>query len=239
MRRARGALLPALAAAALGACAPRVPTPPPLAEPLDAGVVDSGPAACPEALAASAWLEHPPEEAVRPGTWLPEASPASLGLVPPADELRVTETFRKDIRVSGEPLQVVGLNVPHGVAVAMLRPMEPGFCVVGGWATYFPENASAVSLAASWQPKGEARAILLLKIQVTGRGDRYETRWVALGTDGGKAWMALGTPGRYQLIAPDADLVPREDQLFLEIRGRRPFSFLLDPSGTFVKVRRR
>jgi hypothetical protein len=117
----------------------------------------------------------------------------------------------------------------------MARPMASGYCIINTWATWLVAEVD-VSLAGSWVSPDKRMAILLLKLEMDRAAGSEETRWVVLGTDGGRAWVALGQPPSHQLIAPAVSLIPKKDQLFLEVKLEYVNRLRLGADGHFVQA---
>jgi hypothetical protein len=80
-------------------------------------------------------------------------------------------------------------------------------------------------------------AILLLKMAVFPGTPAEELRWVVLGTDGWRAWIALGTPPEHQLLVPSVSLFPKGKQLYLDVKLERTSRFALGKDGHFLTGR--
>jgi hypothetical protein len=77
-------------------------------------------------------------------------------------------------------------------------------------------------------------AILLMKMVLASGTATEETRWVVLGTDGWRAWVALGTPPQHQLLVPSVSLRPKGKQLFLDVKLERTSRYALGKDGHFL-----
>ena len=193
---------------------------------------------CPESIAADVPLEADYGPRIRPRQGWPTLSASEFAFVPTNP---IEEAFRQKLELVGGTVELLGLeerassSSEGGAALVMARPVSGGYCVINTWATW---QASAVdlTLAGSWTSPDRRRAILLLKLEPGLPEGGTETRWVVLGTDGSRAWIALGQPPSHQLIAPSASLIPQKDQLFLDVKIERINRLRLDEDGHFVQT---
>ncbi|MFP2934243.1 hypothetical protein ACLESO_55815 [Pyxidicoccus sp. 3LG] len=196
---------------------------------------------CPESIADELTLElgFRPELAAR--TWMPELTFENLGFGP--KEL-VKPAFRQELKLATGPLQVFALMEHSGTgpegggSVVVARPHAGGVCVVNSWSTW-QSTRVGLSLADTWTSPDGRHAILLVRMEVGDDVQEPQTRWVTLGTDGGRMWIALGAPPEHQLIVPTVKLTPKGKDLYLDIQQRYLTRLRLGEDGRFVMPPRR
>jgi len=194
--------------------------------------------ACPESIAADAPLEADYGPRIQSRHWLPALSPSEFAFVPTNS---TEEAFRQKLELAEGPVELLGMEertapvIDGGAALVLARPVSGGYCIVNTWATWQSSEVD-VSLAGSWVSPDRRLAILLLKLELDRAAGGEETRWVVLGTDGGRAWIALGQPPEHQLIAPSVTLLPKKDQLFLDVKLEYVNRLRLGADGHFVQA---
>lgn len=213
-----------------GCTALRQSTPPPMAAEAPAPT-------CPESIAAARPLELDSWPRLRPRTWLPGLTPAQLGF---AEESTVQEAFRKELPLANGTMEVLGLEerpeagrLDGGATVLLLKPEPPGHCVVNHWSSWFSFGPE-LSLAGSWVAPNRTLAILLLKAEDPPGVEAPEVRWAVLATDGHRVWSALGEPPRHLLLVPSVSLLPKGQQLYLDVQQERVTRLRLGPEGRFT-----
>jgi hypothetical protein len=192
---------------------------------------------CPESIAAARPLELDASPRLRPRSWLASLAPAQLGFSP---EHTVQEAFRKELPLANGTLEVLGLEerpeagrLDGGASVLLLTPEARGHCVVNHWSSWF-SFAPELALAGSWVSPNRTLAILLLKAEDPPGTEAGEVRWVVLATDGHRVWSALGEPPRHLLLVPSVSLVPKGQQLYLDVQQARVTRLRLSPEGRFT-----
>lgn len=192
---------------------------------------------CPESIAADAPLEADYGPRMHPRHWWPALSPSEFAFVPTNS---IEEAFRQKLELAEGSVELLGLEertspvTEGGAALVMARPMASGHCIINTWATWLASEVD-VSLAGSWVSPDKRLAILLLKLELDRAAGSEETRWVVLGTDGGRAWIALGQPPSHQLIAPSVSLHPTKKQLYLDVKLEYVNRLRLGADGRFVQ----
>jgi hypothetical protein len=194
--------------------------------------------ACPESIAGDAPLEADYGPRIQARRWLPALAPSEFAFVPTNT---VEESFRQRLELAEGTVELLALEersrpvTDGGAALVMARPVAGGFCIINTWATWQSTEVD-VSLAGSWESPDKRMAILLLKLELARAAGGEETRWVVLGTDGDRAWIALGQPPAHQLIAPSVSLSPKKDQLYLDVKIKYVNRLRLGPDGHFVQA---
>lgn len=192
---------------------------------------------CPDSIAADAPLEADYGPRIQARHWWPALTPAEFTFVPTNS---IKESFRQKLELAGGTVELLGLEertnpvIDGGAALVMARPVADGYCIINTWATWQSSEVD-VSLAGSWVAPDKRLAILLLKLELDRSAGGEETRWVVLGTDGGRAWIALGQPPSHQLIAPSVSLAPKKNQLFLDVKIDYVNRLRLGADGHFVQ----
>ncbi len=193
--------------------------------------------ACPESIAAEAPLEADYGPRIHARHWWPALSPSEFAFVPTNS---TEEAFRQKLELAEGPVELLGVEerttpvIDGGAAVVLARPVVGGYCIINTWATWLSSEVD-VSLADSWVSPNKRLAILLLKLELDRAAGGEETRWVVLGTDGGRAWIALGQPPSHQLIAPSVSLSPKKNQLYLDVKLEYVNRLRLDADGRFIQ----
>jgi len=190
---------------------------------------------CPETIPDEANLElgFRPELAAR--TWVPTLTFEHLGFQP--HEV-VKPAFQHELTLATGPVRVFALmehstkGPEGGGSVVVARPHAGGFCVVNTWSTWQPAHVG-LSLANTWTSQDGKRAILLVRMELKELPDGPQTRWLTLGTDGGRMWIALGSPPEHQLIVPSVTLTPKGKDLYLDIKQRYTTRLRLGEDGRF------
>ena len=191
---------------------------------------------CPESIADEPTLEmgFRPQLAAR--TWMPALTFEHLGFQP---REAVKTAFQQEVTLASGPLQALGLmehstsGPEGGGSLVVARPHEGGFCVVNSWSTWQASRVG-LSLASTWTSPDGQRALFLLKMDMSESPDGPHTRWVTLGTDGGRMWIALGVPPEHQLIVPSVTFTPKGKDLYLDIKQRYTTRLRLGEDGRFI-----
>jgi hypothetical protein len=190
---------------------------------------------CPERIALEEPLEADLVRSLGPRSFVPGVSLSQLGLLSPgAPEVR--SSFQSQVTLADGPVELVGVTLQSGAGLLLLRPEADGYCVVNTWSTWQSSDVR-YTLDSSWTAPDGRLAILLLKMVVAPGAEGEEARWVVLGTDGGRAWIALGTPPEHQLLVPSVSLKSKGKQLFLDVKLERTSRFALGKDGRFITGR--
>ncbi|NMO14176.1 hypothetical protein HPC49_19305 [Pyxidicoccus fallax] len=169
-------------------------------------------------------------------TWVPALTFEHLGFQP---KEKVQPAFQQEVTLASGPLQVFGLmehsatGPEGGGSLVVARPHAGGFCVVNSWNTWQSSHVG-LSLASTWTSPEGKRAIFLVKMDMPESPDGPQTRWVTLGTDGARMWIALGAPPEHQLIVPSVTLTPKGKDLYLDIKQRYVTRLRLGEDGRFI-----
>jgi hypothetical protein len=190
---------------------------------------------CPESIPDEPNLElgFRPELAAR--TWVPALTFEHLGFKP---QEVVKPAFQQEVALASGAVQVFGLleqstkGPEGGSSVVLARPHAGGFCVVNTWSTWQPAPVG-LSLATTWTSQDGKLGILLFRMELKDLPDGPQTRWVTLGTDGARMWIALGSPPEHQLIVPSVTLTPKGKELYLDIKQRYVTRLRLGQDGRF------
>lgn len=207
------------------------------APPVQVAAPEPPSAACPESIAADAPLEADYGPRIHARHWWPALSPSEFAFVP---KNSTEEAFRQKLDLAEGPVELLGVEertnpvIEGGAALVLARPVAGGYCIINTWATWLSSEVD-VSLAGSWVSPDKRMAILLLKLELDRAAGGEETRWVVLGTDGGRAWIALGHPPEHQLIAPSVSLTPKKNQLYLDVKIDYVNRLRLGADGHFVQ----
>lgn len=191
---------------------------------------------CPEDLVADEGLELAYRPEMKARAWVKALTTTDLGFQP---REQVTPAFQQRLTLGVGPLEVLGLretradSTEGGGSVVLARPHAGGYCVVNSWSTW-QSSVVDLSLAGTWLSPDGRLAILLLKLALPNQQGGPETRWVTLGTNGHRAWIALGTPPQHQLIVPSVKLFPQGKDLYVDIQQRRVTRLRLGEDGYFV-----
>lgn len=190
---------------------------------------------CPERIAQEAPLEAELVRSLGPRSFVPGLTLSELGVLrSPGAE--VSSSFQSEVTLADGPVALVGVTRGYGAGLLLLRPEADGYCVVNAWSTWLSGELQ-YTLASSWTSPDGRMAILLLKMVVGPGTPAEETRWVVLGTDGWRAWIALGTPPEHQLLVPSVNLFPKGKQLYLDVKLERTSRFALGRDGHFITGR--
>ncbi|WP_140878053.1 hypothetical protein [Myxococcus xanthus] len=191
--------------------------------------------ACPEDIADEPALEDKAYEGREARTWH-----ANVDLLSPRSEKDpIPRDFHKQFTLASGPLDLVvhrhttdeGKPSPW-VLVTLARPFEGGHCIVSSWGLGGMEGKA--SLVDTWAAQDGKHAIFLMKLAPTEDSLANNTRWVVLGTDGRRAWAALGTPPQHHLLVPSVKLFPNGKDLYLDIQQRYLTRLRLGADGRFV-----
>ncbi|MBZ4416893.1 hypothetical protein [Myxococcus sp. RHSTA-1-4] len=191
---------------------------------------------CPESIADELNLELGFRPRLAARTWLPALTFEHLGFQP---KEVVKPAFQREVTLASGPLQVFGLmehsatGAEGGGSLVLARPHAGGYCVVNSWSTWQPSHVG-LSLADTWTSPDGKRSIFLVKMDMSESPDGPQTRWVTLGTDGGRMWIALGAPPEHQLIVPAVTLTPKGKDLYLDIKQRYVTRLRLGEDGRFI-----
>jgi hypothetical protein len=190
---------------------------------------------CPETIPDEPNLElgFRPELAAR--TWVPALTFEHLGFQSPE---AVKPAFQQELALATGPVRVFALmersmdGPEGGGSLVLARPHAGGFCVVNTWSTWLSSRVE-LSLANTWTSQDGRLSILLVRMDLKESPDGPQTRWVTLGTDGGRMWIALGSPPEHQLIVPSVTLFPKGSDLYLDIQRRYITRLRLGKDGRF------
>jgi hypothetical protein len=188
---------------------------------------------CPERIAQETPLEAELVRTLGPRSFVPGLALTQLGFQRPPEGLEVRSSFQSQLSLADGPLELVGVTLQKGAGLMVLRPAEDGYCLVNTWSTWQPEEVQ-YTLDSSWTSPDGRMAILLLKMVVAPGTPTEESRWVVLGTDGWRAWVALGTPPQHQLLVPSVSLRPKGKRLYLDVKLERTSRFALGQDGRFL-----
>ncbi|AKJ01825.1 hypothetical protein ATI61_103540 [Archangium gephyra] len=190
-------------------------------------------ARCPERIALEEPLEADLVHSLGARSFVPGVSLSQLGLLGASDGPEVRGSFQSQVTLADGPVELVGVTLQSGAGLVLLRPEAEGYCVVNTWSTW-QSSDTRYTLDSSWTSPDGRLAILLVKLVVAPGQEVEETRWVVLGTDGGRAWIALGTPPQHQLLAPSVRLEPKGKKLYLDVKLERTSRFALGKDGHFL-----
>ncbi|WP_164020955.1 hypothetical protein [Pyxidicoccus trucidator] len=191
---------------------------------------------CPETISDEPNLELELRPELNARTWVPALTFEHFGFKSPE---AVKPAFQQELALATGPVRAFGLvrrslNGPEGGgSLVLARPHAGGFCVVNTWSTWLPSRVE-LSLANTWTSQDGRLSILLVRMDLKESPDGPQTRWVALGTDGGRMWVALGNPPEHQLIVPSLTLFPNGSDLYLDIKQRYITRLRLGKDGRFV-----
>jgi hypothetical protein len=188
---------------------------------------------CSERIAKEEPLEAELVRSLGPRSFVPSLSLPQLGFQPRLEAPEVRSSFQSQLSLADGPVELVGVTLLKGAGLLLLRPAEDGYCLVNTWSTWQPDEVH-YTLDSSWTSPDGRMAILLLKMVVAPGSPAEESRWVVLGTDGWRAWVALGTPPQHQLLAPSVSLRPKGKQLYLDVKLERTSRFALGKDGHFL-----
>jgi hypothetical protein len=187
---------------------------------------------CPERIAQEAPLEAELVRTLGPRSLVPDLSLPQLGFRPPHGP-EVRSSFQSQLSLADGPVELVGVTLLKGAGLMLLRPGTDGYCVVNTWSTWQAEEVQ-YTLDSSWTAPDGRLAILLVKMVVAPGTPAEESRWVVLGTDGWRAWVALGTPPQHQLLVPSVSLRPKGKKLYLDVTLEHTSRFALGKDGRFL-----
>jgi len=159
--------------------------------------------------------------------WLP----GNADQLPSLTEARVTLTL-------GELALVLG-NRGQGTRALLLRPDEPGACVLAAWDTSLPGSVKLHKLQ-KWTSPDQQMAVFVLGLVHHMEGAPDENRWITLATDGRRVWAPLKGGNSAQLLVKQAKLRPQSGKLYLDVivtgPGATVFAFRPE-SGQFEQLR--
>ncbi|HEX8439444.1 hypothetical protein, partial [Archangium sp.] len=150
-------------------------------------------------------VERPaaPAEEGKPTESEPQRGPKLRSWVLRGNEAKLPSharsAFQRKLELVSGPVEVLGFeeHAESGglseVSVLLLQPASGEEYVVNAWTSLLPQRVT-LSLADTWV--SPERKLALLLVRLTGP---QESRWVVLGTDGRRAWFALGTSPEEQL----------------------------------------
>ncbi|WP_309889068.1 hypothetical protein [Archangium sp.] len=187
---------------------------------------------CPERIPQEEPLEAVLVHTMGPRSFAPDLSLPRLGFQGPEGP-EVRSSFQSQLSLADGPVELVGVTLQSGAGLMFLRPEAAGYCVVNTWSTWQSAEVQ-YTLDSSWTSPDSRMAILLLKMVVAPGTPAEEQRWVVLGTDGWRAWVALGTPPQHQLLVSSVSLRPKGKQLFLDVKLDRTSRFALGKNGRFI-----
>ncbi|NOK16465.1 hypothetical protein [Corallococcus carmarthensis] len=189
---------------------------------------------CPPDIVEEDWLEQGLSRSIRARAWVPSLSLTDLGFVAGSS---AEQLFQQEVSLASGTVEVIGLGAPTRKsdwgALVFARPHAQGHCVVNGWSTSLFAPMT-LSLADSWRSPDGRFAIFLLKLLTEPEKGKPEVRWVSLGTDGHRAWIALGEPPQHQLIAPTVTFFRNGKDLYVDIHQRYITRLRLGPDGHFI-----
>ncbi|WP_420942884.1 hypothetical protein [Archangium gephyra] len=188
---------------------------------------------CPERIALEEPLEADLVRSLGPRSFVPGLSLTQLGLLGASDGPEVRGSFQSQLTLADGPVELVGVTLQSGAGLVLLRPEADGYCVVNTWSTW-QSSDTRYTLDSAWTSPDGKLAILLVKLVVAPGSEGEETRWVVLGTDGGRAWIALGKPPEHQLLVPSVRLEPKGKRLYLDVKLERTSRFALGKDGHFI-----
>jgi hypothetical protein len=202
------------------------PLPPP-----PTATVLQGPAPCPDSIARDAPLEQDEGARLHAGNWVPSPQLTDLGFTPGPE---ASEQFTLELPLTGQRVVALGMARQKGAGLVLLRPLAAGgYCVINHWAS-FQADPVDYALAGSWTAQDGRLSVLLLKMKIAPGSAQERLHWIAVGTDGNRAWYALGEGAQAHLLAPSAKLVPSGKALYLEVMLTRTARFRLGKDGRFV-----
>lgn len=189
---------------------------------------------CPEDIALEPALEDKDYPGREAGTWH-----ADLSRITPDRSQSLPLGFQQRLALASGPLEVTGhyFALKDGqkagsALVTLARPHEGGYCIVNSWVLGALQGA--VTLADTWTAHDGKHAIILLKVTPDEKSPEPGNRWVVVGTDGRRAWVALGTPPQHHLLVPAVKLFPYGKDLYLDIQQRYVTRLRLGPDGRFI-----
>jgi hypothetical protein len=190
-----------------------------------------GPAPCPDSIAREAPLEQDEGARLHAGNWVPSPKLTDLGFTPGPE---ASEQFTLELPLGKQRVVALGIARQKGAALLFLRPLEAGgYCVVNHWASFQADHVD-YSLAGSWTAPDGRHSILLLKMVVSPGSGQERPHWIAVGTDGNRAWYAVGSAAQAHLLAPSAKLSPSGKTLYLDVMLGRTARFRLGRDGRFI-----
>ncbi|AKQ70308.1 hypothetical protein A176_007220 [Myxococcus hansupus] len=116
--------------------------------------------------------------------------------------------------------------------VTLARPHEGGHCIVSSW--HLGGMEGKASLVDTWAAQDGKHIIFLMKTVPTEDSLAKSANWVVVGSDGRRAWAALGTPPQHHLMVPSVKLFPNGKDLYLDIQQRYVTRLRLGPDGRFI-----
>jgi len=146
----------------------------------------NSPPVCPEDIQAG--------PALSPGGIAPRTvlrSTGKGGQDAPDDEGLYGVSFHEVIELGSGDVLLLGGTPDGAPQLALFRRAGPDTCAVNGWLAK-DRPARSLSLARWWLTGDRARALLLVSIE---SGSARDRRWMALATDGRRAWWAARGEG--------------------------------------------
>lgn len=132
------------------------------------------------------------------------------------------------MELAESPVELLGLEerttpvTDGGAALVLVRPVASGYCIINTWAT--------------WLSSDKRLAILLLMLDLDraagGGGDPVcgaRNRW-SLGVDSPRP------APEHRLIAPSVSLLPKKNQLYLDVKLEYVNRLRLGADGRFVQT---
>ncbi|MFP2958131.1 hypothetical protein ACLEPN_09920 [Myxococcus sp. 1LA] len=201
-----------------------------------AAVAPSG-KACPDDIADEPALEAGAYRGREARTW--HANVDLMAFRSEEEASPLPREFEKHFALAGGPVDLLlhrpltdeGKPSPW-MLVTLARPFEGGHCIVNSWG--LGGSTGAASLEDTWTAKDGKHAIFLLKMTPTEDSLADSVRWAVVGTDGRRAWVALGTPPQHHLMVPSVKLFPNGKDLYLDIQQRYLTRLRLGADGRFV-----
>ncbi|WP_426755919.1 hypothetical protein [Myxococcus sp. Y35] len=191
--------------------------------------------ACPEDIADEPALEDKAYRGREARTWHANVDLLSSR----SEEAPLPRDFHKQFALASGPLDLVvhrpltDEGKPSDWAlVTLARPHEGGHCIVSSWGVGGMEGRA--SLVDTWAAHDGKHAIFLMKLAPTEASMASSTRWVVVGTDGRRAWAALGTPPQHHLMVPSVKLFPNGKDLYVDIQQRYVTRLRLGADGRFI-----
>jgi len=161
------------------------------------------------------------DQPLSPGPWVPRTMTTGFD----AEMLRQIDpgprsvSYVQEFYLAAGDVQIAS-GAPGGVpALFVLRRAGPAGCVVNGWRDE-TSQASALWLASWWEAKDRSHLLLLFASRSQPSDDDSQLRWMALATDGKRAWWAArGADGSPVLSGKEPRLRRAGGKLTLELAG--------------------
>lgn len=191
-------------------------------------------AECPSDIPREETLDGDGVRSMSARTWLPSFLIKDRDYGP---GMQSEQLFQQELSLAAGPVVVAGLGAPKEKAgwgrVVIARPYPQGYCVVNSLHANLPAEVT-LSLADSWRSTDGRFAILLFKFHLENDKGPPENWWATLGTDGHRAWIALGRPPQHLLIAPKVTFFRNGKDLYLDIHQRYVTRLRLGADGHFI-----